>query len=384
MSLRRNVALAGQILVVLAALALVAGNVLGQPVLLGYVETGSMAPTLSPGDGFVPIPAALAGPVETGDVVTFRAERLNGGGLTTHRVVDETDQGYVTRGDANPFTDQDGNEPPVREEQIVAVAWRPGGSLLEIPHLGTAVIGLQDGLRTVRERLATLTGSQALLGPEGIGYLVAGLSVLLYGFDLLFGDDGGTERERERDRESPGLSTRMIVVATVVAVVGSATAAMALPAGTQTFEVISAEFEDDGPRVIQQGTSDSLTYPVRNDGLVPVVVFLEPGSDAVGVEPDRLSIGSRSRAEATLTLSAPAETGYYRRSVTEHRYLALLPESTLEALHERHSWLPVIVIDLLLAVPFYLLGTRLSGGGRLRRRSRETVSRLDRLRSRYL
>ncbi|MFC6975369.1 signal peptidase I [Halomicroarcula sp. GCM10025709] len=113
--------------VVLFLVSMVVGQLLGQPVLLGYVTTGSMQPTLDPGDGFVAIPAALAGPVDEGDVVTFRAEEIQGGGLTTHRVVDRTDRGYVTRGDNNPFTDQDGGEPPVTDAQIVAVVWQPGG-----------------------------------------------------------------------------------------------------------------------------------------------------------------------------------------------------------------------------------------------------------------
>ncbi|TKX51714.1 signal peptidase I, partial [Halorubrum sp. SP3] len=72
------------------------------------------------------VPPAIAGDIEEGDVVTFEAQELQGGGLTTHRVVDETDQGYITRGDANPFTDQDGPEPPVQESQIAAVALELG------------------------------------------------------------------------------------------------------------------------------------------------------------------------------------------------------------------------------------------------------------------
>jgi len=35
-----------------------------------------MAPTLEPGDGFVAVPAELAGPVEEGDVVTFCVEEI--------------------------------------------------------------------------------------------------------------------------------------------------------------------------------------------------------------------------------------------------------------------------------------------------------------------
>jgi signal peptidase I len=54
-------------------LAIVAGHLLGVPVALSYVETGSMEPTIGTGDGFVAILAAVSGPIEEGDVVVFDA-----------------------------------------------------------------------------------------------------------------------------------------------------------------------------------------------------------------------------------------------------------------------------------------------------------------------
>jgi len=84
MSVRRTVTRVLELLAVVVLVSLIVGQFLGQPVLLAFVETGSMAPTLEPGDGFVAIPAQLAGPIEEGDVVTFRAEEIQGGGLTTH------------------------------------------------------------------------------------------------------------------------------------------------------------------------------------------------------------------------------------------------------------------------------------------------------------
>jgi len=135
MSPKRVLSIALQVAVVLAVLALIAGQLLGQPVLFSFVETGSMQPTLDPGDGFIAIPTALAGDVGIGDVVTFDAQEIEGGGLTTHRVVEETERGYVTRGDNNPFTDQDAGEPVVQDADIVAVALSVGGSVVVIPHL---------------------------------------------------------------------------------------------------------------------------------------------------------------------------------------------------------------------------------------------------------
>ncbi|OSO90460.1 hypothetical protein B9H04_17005, partial [Halorubrum ezzemoulense DSM 17463] len=61
MSLKRTLSVALQAAAVLVVVSLVVGQLLGQPVLLSYVETGSMQPTLAPGDGFVAVPAQLAG-----------------------------------------------------------------------------------------------------------------------------------------------------------------------------------------------------------------------------------------------------------------------------------------------------------------------------------
>jgi signal peptidase len=44
-----------------------------------------------------------------------------------------------------------------------------------------------------------------------------------------------------------------------------------------------------------------------------------------------------------------------------------------------HPWLPVVVIDALVGVPFYLLGIYLVGSGRVRRRSRDGPGTIDRL-----
>jgi len=371
MTPRRALTLTGEVAVVLVVVALAAGQVLGYPVLLGYVETGSMAPTMEAGDGFVSVPAPLAGDAEAGDVVVFRAEELQGGGLTTHRVVGESDRGYVTRGDANPFTDQDGDEPPVKDAQVVAHALQVNGEVVVIPNLGTGVTALQDAIGDTQQRLAAATGSRSLLGPQGLTYLLFGLSALLYVVDLLLDDGRGRDRSRSRERDS-GVSPGLVVAALAAVLVVSATAAMVVPAGTQQFGVVSAEFDSENPTVIRQGESSTLDYRVANGGLVPVVSYLEPASEGVAVEPERLRVGSRGVATTSVTLSAPAETGYYRRYVVEHRYLLVLPVPVVDALHDAHPWLPIVAVDSALASVVALLGWGLLRGRRVRVRRRES------------
>ena len=362
-------------------LMLVAGQLIGQPVGLSYVETDSMSPTIGSGDGFVAVPSQLDNSIQEGDVIVFQAEELHGGGLTTHRVVDQTDRGYVTRGDANPFTDQDGDEPPVQEPQVVAKALQINGEIVVVPHLGTVVEGIQSVLELIQRQLASLLGTSSVLGVQGLAYLFFAVTLVWYVVTEWRGntsrhENRGTSRER-------GTNTRLVVGLFAALLVLGATAAMVGPAGTQEYGVVSAEFDSDKPTVIPQGESNDVTYPVDNGGLLPVVSYLEPASEGVDVQPRESAVGPRSVSNATVTLQAPPETGYYRQFVVEHRYLALLPTPVIRGLYTIHPWLPIIAIDAMIGVPFYLLGVRLVGTGRIRNRDRTSrrplTTRLRRL-----
>jgi signal peptidase len=358
------------VLVVVVSL-LAIGAILGQPVLLSYVETGSMEPTLSPGDGFIAIPSAVAGPIEEGDIITFRAEELHGGGLTTHRVVGKTGRGYITKGDSNPFTDQSGSEPPVKEAQIVAVAFQVNGEVIVIPHLGTVVTGIRAVLSTVQRQLVALFGTSSLLGIRGLAYLFFAATVVFYVVSTL-SEQGHRQRNRDRTRQrDTGMDPRLIVGAFAALLVLGATASMVVPAGTHRIEIVSAEFESPRPDIIQMGESKNQTYTTPNSGFIPVMVFLEPASEGIVVHPRKLVVPSHDSVNATVTLSVPPKTGYYRRFLVEHRYLAVLPTSTIRTLYHIHPWVPIIVIDALIGGGFYLLAITLVGTSRVRTRSRD-------------
>jgi signal peptidase len=379
MSVSSSLRAGSELLLLVGVAALVVGSVAGQPVLFGFVETGSMEPTLSPNDGFVSVPGAVAGDVDVGDVVVFRAERLQGGGLTTHRVVGETGAGYVTQGDANPTTDQAADEPPVKDAQIVAKALQIGGRVVVLPHLGTVVSTVHDAVAGIRSIPADVPGGGRLSGVQWVASLLLVVTIAIYLLDWR-GERGGVRADRRRDtRGETGRDARVIIGVLTLFVVIVTTASMVVPGGPQAYGFVSSNHDVPGASVIGVGEMETTTYFVTNGGLLPVMSVLETEDDGITVEPTEVRVGPRSTAEATVTLSAPAEPGYYRRFVVEHRYLVLLPSSWIRALYGVHPWLPIVAVDSLVGIPFYLLGTKLVGTGRIRTYSRDGPSAAHRV-----
>lgn len=374
--IRQGVQRGVQVVLVLVFVSFVAGHVLGQPILFGFVETGSMEPTIETGDGFVAIPTELAGEPEPGDVVVFDAKAIQGGGLTTHRVVDETDRGYITRGDANPFLDQDGDEPPVQDSQIVATAWQPESDVVTIPHLGTAIMTIESGLERAQTQLAATLGTRAVLETSGLASLLLAVSVGLYVLETIRERRQASLESRLGRDAGDSIEPRLLVAGVTLLVVVAASAAMVAPAGTHSYDVVSAEYQSDRPLVIEQGTTDDILYPVPNTGFVPIIAYVESDAENVAVEPEREAVGPRDESEVTVSITAPDETGYYPTAVTEYRYLHVLPLPVLEFLYNVHPWLPVVGVNAVLGGAMYGVG-RAVLGARWSHRARTKRSRAD-------
>jgi signal peptidase len=355
------------VLLIVVVLSLVVGHLLGTPILLGYVDSDSMEPTIDKGDAFISIPQPLAGDVEEGDVIVYEARELDGGGLTTHRVVEVTDEGYVTKGDNNPFTDQDGPEPIVREEQVEAEALQVGGHVVTIPYLGTVVGGIGSVADGVRNTLASTFGLGAATSPRGFGLLLVGAGLALVA--LASGGAGRGVRVTDRRTDRENVIKLWAAVGTVaIVVVLLATAAMVVPGGVQEFGVASQDDPSSDPLAVEPGASAEIEYPVDNAGIVPTVAIMEPHSDRIDVQPDRVTVGGRSTETATARIQASEETGVHYRHVSEHRYLMVLPPGVIEVAHDVHPVFAIVLVDLVVAGLVVLAGVALLGTDDIRLR----------------
>lgn len=302
---------AGTLAVLALAILVVAQP--GLPVQPAYATSDSMSPAIEPGDTYFLIASST---IESGDIITYYSPE--NGEHTTHRVIERTESGFVTKGDNNPSTDQAAGLPPVREDAIVGKVVEVGGEPLTIAGL-SAPIKLIEANRLVIVGIAGVV----LLGPE------------------LWELTRGNERQPERDivRMSDvfrPLFGGMFVLGTLLVYLGASSHDLLWVASTQVTAAHTVPVGEAVTRTVQ------------------VKTFTPPMTTLI-VEAEEITILDRSVQGSTIELEARipalAETGSYRSQVRVYPYPATLPEGLIKQLHSIHS----VVALLGTVLPVYLL-----------------------------
>lgn len=109
---------------------------------IANVNGDSMEPNLNEGDLFLVVPS---NEYQTGEVIVFQTNKTSM--LVTHRIVDKTEKGYVTRGDNNRGTDQSYlNFEPVKKEKIIGEAFSVNNKVLHVPLIGIGIRWMQNNM----------------------------------------------------------------------------------------------------------------------------------------------------------------------------------------------------------------------------------------------
>ena len=309
---------------------LVAAALGAAPVSVHYATSDSMAPTIGEGDVFL----VTDGAVEVGDPVLFySAEREE---LVAHRVVGETDAGYVTQGDANPSTDQAGGAPPVPPGEVV----------------GPVV--------TLGESPVTLSGFGPVVGfvATNRGLVAGALAVLLVGL---------TTANKRSERDSRGALTTAsaffrpfllmgVVVMVTTVVVGAATAPAAV-VHTDDPAVVAEQ-----RLAIETGATETVVVPVETDRPPMTYHVVEATGDLTVTDYELTAAG----VDASVAVEARATEGATTGQIRVYTYPAAAPKPLVVALHGLHPiagalgaaatmLLPALVLYWLVFDPWELL-----------------------------
>ncbi|WP_226479674.1 signal peptidase I [Natrinema amylolyticum] len=278
-----------------AGVALLAGVIAVSaltPLGVSFVYSDSMEPTIDTGDGFVVLPANDAA---AGDVVTFYSDERDE--YVTHRVVEETEVGYVTQGDNNQETDQAVGYSHVSPDDIEGRVLSVGESPLTAPALGTLV-----------SESSQHRGILVLIG-------VVALTVSI-------GSNG-----RSRDVINTGSLFRQLILTSiaigVVAIVisGSTVGLTITEAASSSPETMTFE---DGDRTTLEFTNTPTPYTHRV-------------TSASG-----LRIVDTIVAEETLSLTVEHVGDSESAAVQFYNYPAVVPKGIVETLHGIHPLLAAV------------------------------------------
>ncbi|GAA0303921.1 S26 family signal peptidase [Halarchaeum salinum] len=314
------------VVLLLVAAALIAAPA-SAPVSATYVYSDSMSPTIPENGGFLIVPA---GDVHTGEIVLFEGGP-GGSGYTAHRIVEETPQGFVTKGDNNNIADQRAGYPYVQRSEIHGQVFGVGGSPLVVPQLGLVV--------------------QFVRANE---FLLLGLGALAFLFS--WRTDGGGSSRSGGDR--PISSHRMLALTAIAVLVGLTTVTTVGATTTQmTFSIQDDPAAQAPAPIIEAGTSHTVNATFSPPAESPITTRVANARGARIVDRTLKESGETYRVR----IPPQQEVGQYHARISVRRYPAVLPRGATRALANVHPLLAALITNGIVTGAFYLVALLVLG-----------------------
>jgi len=296
---------------------LVIGSLLGalmdRPVFMSYAYSKSMTPTIDKGDLFFLNPLATSPGV--GDVIVFRAN----GRWTVHRVVAVTQDGYITKGDANVATDQQSRGiKPIPRENVAGTVVAPGGHVLTIPEIGNY---LETGLDN-RTKIF-------------LGALLVMVGVIAF--------SGGSEKRKKHQKFVRVKFRTLYMLAGVFLLI---TVAMSIFVSWETVPIEYAVTSAGGLREgwYLPGERFSTEVTVKNNNLYPMLYYVSGKPPVTAVSSTEFGLGGGEEKALVVDIKAPESTAVYSTDVRINAYPHVLPSNIMGWLYNYNPMLPVLAI----------------------------------------
>ncbi|MBM4236458.1 MAG: signal peptidase I [Firmicutes bacterium] len=295
-----------------------------------HVISGSMEPEIRTGSTIFIVPA---GKIDVGEIIVFHPVGTKHE-MIVHRVVEETPEGYITRGDAVSQTDQELGEPPVTDERVAGKVLTIQGSVIQISY--SKFINLALGL------------------------------CLALGF---YWTSTATKIVRKKRLRFKHVQQYVLVFCTMIVLFS-----MILGSGAESVTFLASENPGTRPDHIKVGETGNVDFQVKNRSPLPVLVYVEgPLNRGSGI--------IRPFSESVTDVGIPArhDPGWYEVIIKKYTYPVVLPPVLINTLYSISPFLAmaavlaavVCLLNLILRViePWIPLSLLL-GGKALRRNYR--------------
>jgi len=300
------------------------------PSILSYVTSKSMEPTLHVNDYYFIVPKSITD-FKLGDIVVFRSENQ---GYFVHRIIEDTQSGFITKGDNSPVTDQQSGEPVVTENKIIGKVLTYRGTPLVLPGLWKVTRHFSVLYSLIRKNL-TWVGT-FFLGVAGISWYVE-----------------RNKPSKKRGRRKP-LRIKNITLPALILMLVISSLFMLLAQEKISFDYWTSYLRE-GARYQRPNTEFEMMVEIYNLGPVPHFIFVDAPTSLSDTKQFTQMMGPNSMVEIPLIYHAQSHLGHNHEQIEVFRFLPLLPAPILESLLIINVYLPILVIDMILFVPIYFL-----------------------------
>lgn len=328
-----NIVLAAVVLVTVAAAA--GSTITKKPFLLSVIRSNSMYPVWERGDLVIIENLSENAPIRNGDIVFFKTKEGNlaSKGWIAHRIMSgNSKEGFTTKGDANPFSDQETDRETgmIKREWIAGRAITIGESPIVIPKLG----------------FLSLWAEKYHSSPYAIPFIAIFLAIL-----IAFGEMNSGNRRRKKSIELEliyilgGLTISLIVGGAMLA--SGQRVNLVYEVSTQSKGVLM------GSNVGLLKVGDEVSKPlseINNEGFFPLISVISTNDKQVALSHVNIILSKGEKINTTFKVSAQ-KPGNYRTSIRVGIFYPLLPASVIFFLAQKSYWLTLVIVSLIPGLP---------------------------------
>ena len=307
-----------------------------KPTIAVTIRSWSMAPLITRGDLVFLWPAGEKSSFSVGQIVVFRAPEEGIHEWTLHRITGvDSQKGFITRGDANEYTDQEGSGyPPVKPEWIAGIVPTIDSKPLKIPLLGYLSLYLERS-----------ESSQTLI-PVLVGALAAALVL-----DEIF----KSKKTRRKEKLSQGqlcFLGGLAVALLMASLMLSGSLFITFPYGVEENPGV---LMGSNVGILALGTSQEIELAeLNNSGFIPTFYFAVSSDPQVVLEQCHFTLAREDVARVTATVYAQ-KSGLHQASVIVGIFLPFLPPGIIGDLAQINFWLALIAVALVPAMPVFVI-----------------------------
>ncbi|MHB1484144.1 MAG: signal peptidase I [Saccharofermentanales bacterium] len=320
-----------------------------KPVLFSVVRSGSMNPVLKRGDMIILNNLSknsnenVSSPDEVGigDIVVFKAQtgELASQGYIVHRIVGGSlSEGYITKGDANEYTDQESGSVLIKRDWIVSKVAGNGENPVHIPLLGYPAIWM-DSLRA----------NQYILP-----LIILILAAVIGASQIKSGRKKNGKKSKHQSDKKYGMQLIYFLSGLIISIIMAANMITISQRITFPYEV------SDKDRGIISGSSvgiiktgDEINLPLarlKNSGFLPITAVITTKDEQLNLSHDLIRLNNGDELATLLNLKAK-NPGTYEAVINIGLFYPLLPGKTIYFLANKSYWLALTVISLIPGLP---------------------------------